>query len=1128
LQVIQGTKYVYAWWTAVVPTIAGWDSSTWVWFDSSWLIYSADKWTSIQKQTILPLARLQSVSWQSWPWSDLLTPIDERFIISENWYLQRIWNEEAIWALYSEGWEFTENGTNFQVDQGSWTFFDGERKIHTIAWWTNIIASEVYNVSWTPTPQAKAILVVPKYYDDGTDRVALASDWWAMHTLLRSPKEDDLFFLIYSSDEYTSKAIAEAQAPDFWIFQSQSVSTLIPVAKFIVSWSSTNIDLIKNIAPSIFRQDDPLIWTATVQDIYDNSTTPELLTDATRGALTVKRGSASDTDNILEWQNWSWDTTFSVDGNWLITWDWGNLTNLPPAWVTAWQWVSYFPWDTIVSWDNYNLSITPEWGAEVSVDTVANSTTSPVFMERYISDQLGWDAITAWAWTFNTYASVSSDVWVSEIKARLNQAVEMTWTVTSTGTGLTRTFTASEAWTFVSWDADTNILDATLIQTPTETFWIDTYISGTQVTATSDNAWYTNESAVVFSNFYKLFEITTGEINGGSATLYETKTIQPEFSVDPTDRILVAYFAVASTGADKTLSLYKNGSEHYSNIVTPLIYAHNDLRGLNEWEYKHLTTAQLAVVNATSNSNTWDQTSIVWITWTTAEFNAALTDWDFATWWGTATGANTWDQDAVDVDYDNTASWLTATNVKTAIDEVVSNALATIILKWSWDASVWTFPASTKAWWSYIVSVAWTVDWIEFNINDRLISILDNASTTVYAWNWIKADYTDNVLSVHWRTWAVIAVDWDYSQSLITWLKITDSPAFAWLTIWWDSQSGENTWDQTSIAWITGTKAQFDTAVTDDNIAYLWQANTFTENQIISGNVGIGVTPDAEWHTAINVLQMKDTTSLFAFVGEMNLGENTYYDNTNWRYEYLTTSEASVYVQKNGQHTFRVAPSGTADDPIVFTNAMTIDNASNVGIWTTPEDWHSTYTAIDIGWYGSMQEEWWAMTLNMNAWSDWAWKYKNTLWAMQYQQTNNWHIFKVAPSGTADTAITWNTAMTIDNDSNVDITWNLKANTEINTQTWTTYTLDLDDRSSIVEMNNASANTVTIPTNASVAFPIWTTISVIQIWAWVTTVEWDTGVTVNWVSEWSKATAAAYEWLALYKRAENEFVIVNK
>lgn len=46
-------------------------------------------------------------------------------------------------------------------------------------------------------------------------------------------------------------------------------------------------------------------------------------------------------------------------------------------------------------------------------------------------------------------------------------------------------------------------------------------------------------------------------------------------------------------------------------------------------------------------TNTGDQTSIVWITWTIAQFNAACTDADFATWGGTATGTNTGDQTSI-------------------------------------------------------------------------------------------------------------------------------------------------------------------------------------------------------------------------------------------------------------------------------------------------------------------------------------------------------------------------------------------------------------------------------------------------------------------------------------------------
>jgi len=68
---------------------------------------------------------------------------------------------------------------------------------------------------------------------------------------------------------------------------------------------------------------------------------------------------------------------------------------------------------------------------------------------------------------------------------------------------------------------------------------------------------------------------------------------------------------------------------------------------------------------------------------------------------------------------------------------------------------------------------------------------------------------------------------------------------------------------------------------------------------------------------------------------------------------------------------------------------------------------------------------------------------------------------------------------------------------EINAQTGTTYTLVLGDRAKMITMDNASTNTLTIPANASVAFPIGTCILVKQKGAGVTSISGDTGVTVE-------------------------------
>jgi hypothetical protein len=102
-----------------------------------------------------------------------------------------------------------------------------------------------------------------------------------------------------------------------------------------------------------------------------------------------------------------------------------------------------------------------------------------------------------------------------------------------------------------------------------------------------------------------------------------------------------------------------------------------------------------------------------------------------------------------------------------AIESRVNDLDAAVVLKGVWDASAGTFPGAgvAQAGWSYIVSVAGTVDGTAFAIGDRAIAITDNASTSTLAGNWFKADYTDQVLSVAGRTGAVTLTSADLTDT---------------------------------------------------------------------------------------------------------------------------------------------------------------------------------------------------------------------------------------------------------------------------------------------------------------------------------------------------------------------------
>ena len=95
----------------------------------------------------------------------------------------------------------------------------------------------------------------------------------------------------------------------------------------------------------------------------------------------------------------------------------------------------------------------------------------------------------------------------------------------------------------------------------------------------------------------------------------------------------------------------------------------------------------------------------------------------------------------------------------------------------------------------------------------------------------------------------------------------------------------------------------------------------------------------------------------------------------------------------------------------------------------------------------------------------------------------------------------------------------------INAQTGTTYTLVQSDAGKLITMNNASANTLTIPTNASVAFAIGTIIAVDMLGAGVTTIDGDTGVTVNGSSGGSETITAQYKGASLKKISTDTWIV---
>ena len=117
-----------------------------------------------------------------------------------------------------------------------------------------------------------------------------------------------------------------------------------------------------------------------------------------------------------------------------------------------------------------------------------------------------------------------------------------------------------------------------------------------------------------------------------------------------------------------------------------------------------------------------------------------------------------------------------------------------------------------------------------------------------------------------------------------------------------------------------------------------------------SGNLGLGVTPSAYGST----YKAYQAGVYAAFVGDNNNGRveilNNAYASANNVFNYTDTNSAGRYSMQLGAHAWYTAPSGTAGNPITFTQAMTLDASGQrmLGI-TTPWGVETISKTVDNG-----------------------------------------------------------------------------------------------------------------------------------------------------------------------------------
>jgi len=101
-----------------------------------------------------------------------------------------------------------------------------------------------------------------------------------------------------------------------------------------------------------------------------------------------------------------------------------------------------------------------------------------------------------------------------------------------------------------------------------------------------------------------------------------------------------------------------------------------------------------------------------------------------------------------------------------------------------------------------------------------------------------------------------------------------------------------------------------------------------------SGNLGLGVTPSANWQSARRALQISATAGGASIHSAANsqavVGANNVFNGTN--YLYLASDTASRYEQLFGAHAWYTAPSGTAGNAISFTQVLAVEGSKSLAL----------------------------------------------------------------------------------------------------------------------------------------------------------------------------------------------------
>jgi len=265
----------------------------------------------------------------------------------------------------------------------------------------------------------------------------------------------------------------------------------------------------------------------------------------------------------------------------------------------------------------------------------------------------------------------------------------------------------------------------------------------------------------------------------------------------------------------------------------------------------------------TSWTNTWDQTSIVWITGTLAQFNTSITDNNIVpeSWW-----TFTWDIIVPDEAYDAT-TWNGSLEVptKNAIRDKIESMWTWWATLWVWYALTWTFVTSSTFTFS---GDAWDAEAIERSLftclstgwSTRRIGYVKSASHS--AWTVTVTVVTDSDLA-SWDNTFKVAINRkieDYEKLItVPWEQVADAsnPQGMFYRSLVDAYLlPVNSFVRTAAAWAWAACAW--------NV-YKWATNLFTSAQDMTTSATFDEKrPNTNTITAWDIITLRVTSSVWA------------------------------------------------------------------------------------------------------------------------------------------------------------------------------------------------------------------------------------------------------------------------